>query len=164
MSFEPLLIQKWIYETLKDDATLQTLIGGNFAPNYQVGVYSEIAPEKDPVTQAVPQYPYVVFSRSGSDITDEAATDGRGWIECKNKKSHHISRYGNPVAMIGMTFSVESKYRKGFPNKIVRGKIAGAVGATDWDDAACGVAFEEQPIKKAGTAKVSSNKKGVNVL
>ena len=76
MSFEPLLIQKWIYETLKDDATLQTLIGCNFAPNYQVGVYSEIAPEKDPVTQAVPQYPYVVFSRSGSDITDEAAMCG----------------------------------------------------------------------------------------
>jgi hypothetical protein len=71
MSFEPLLIQKWIFDTLVADNTLQTLLAGNRAPNYQRGIYSEIAPEKDPVSQFIPQYPYVVFSRSGSDITDE---------------------------------------------------------------------------------------------
>ena len=76
MSFEPLLIQKWIFDTLVADQTLQTLLGSNKAPNYQRGIYSEIAPEKDPVSQKVPQYPYVVFSRNGSDITDEFALCG----------------------------------------------------------------------------------------
>lgn len=71
MSFEPLIIQKWIYDTLVADQTLQTLLSGTQAPNYQRGIYSEIAPEKDPVSGFIPQYPYVVFSRNGSDITDE---------------------------------------------------------------------------------------------
>ena len=71
MSFEPLIIQKWIFDTLVADQTLQTLLANPTAPNYQRGIYSEIAPEKDPVSQKVPQYPYVVFSRNGSDITDE---------------------------------------------------------------------------------------------
>ena len=71
MSFEPLEIQKWIFDTLVNDVTLQTLLAGVKAPNYQTGVYSEIAPEKDPVSGYIPQYPYVVFSRNGSDITDE---------------------------------------------------------------------------------------------
>ena len=76
MSFEPLLIQKWIFDTLVADQTLQTLLANPAAPNYQRGIYSEIAPEKDPVSQKVPQYPYVVFSRNGSDITDEFALCG----------------------------------------------------------------------------------------
>jgi len=76
MSFEPLIIQKWIFDTLVADQTLQTLLAGNKAPNYQRGIYSEIAPEKDPVSSVIPQYPYVVFSRSGSDITDEFALCG----------------------------------------------------------------------------------------
>lgn len=76
MSFEPLLIQKWIFDTLVADQTLQTLLANPTAPNYQRGIYSEIAPEKDPVSQKVPQYPYVVFSRNGSDNTDEFALCG----------------------------------------------------------------------------------------
>ena len=76
MSFEPLIIQKWIFDTLVADSTLQTLLAGNKAPNYQRGIYSEIAPEKDPVSQSIPQYPYVVFARNGSDITDEFALCG----------------------------------------------------------------------------------------
>lgn len=71
MSFEPLIIQKWIYDTLVGDNTLQTLLANPTAPNYQRGIYSEFAPEKDPISQKVPQLPYVVFSRNGSDITDE---------------------------------------------------------------------------------------------
>lgn len=71
MSFEPLIIQKWIYDTLVNDNTLQTLLANPTAPNYQRGIYSEFAPEKDPISQKVPQLPYVVFSRNGSDITDE---------------------------------------------------------------------------------------------
>ena len=34
MSFEPLIIQKWIFDTLVADQTLQTLLAGNKAPNY----------------------------------------------------------------------------------------------------------------------------------
>lgn len=75
MSFEPLLIQKWIYETLRDDLTLQTLLAGSTAPYYQVGVYSELAPEKDPVSNSMPQLPYVVFSNAGN-IGDETVMCG----------------------------------------------------------------------------------------
>lgn len=71
MSFEPLIIQKWIYDTLVNDNTLQTLLANPTAPNYQRGIYSEFAPEKDPISQKMPQLPYIVFSRNGSDITDE---------------------------------------------------------------------------------------------
>jgi hypothetical protein len=76
MSFEPLIIQKWIFDTLVADQTLQTLLAGNKAPNYQRGIYSEIAPEKDPVSGVIPQYPYIVFARNGSDNTDEFALCG----------------------------------------------------------------------------------------
>jgi hypothetical protein len=76
MSFEPLIIQKWIFDTLVADQTLQTLLANPTAPNYQRGIYSEIAPEKDPVSQSIPQLPYVVFARSGSDVTDEFALCG----------------------------------------------------------------------------------------
>jgi len=76
MSFEPLVISKWIYDTLSADNTLAILLAGSKAPNYQQGIYNEIAPEKDAVSQKMPQLPYVVFSRSGSDINDESALCG----------------------------------------------------------------------------------------
>lgn len=76
MSFEPLIISKWIYDTLSADNTLATLLAGAKAPNYQQGVYNEIAPEKDAISQKMPQLPYIVFNRAGSDITDENALCG----------------------------------------------------------------------------------------
>jgi len=76
MSFEPLVISKWIYDTLSTDDTLAAYLSGSKAPYYQQGVYLEVAPEKDPRTQQMPQLPYIVFSRSGSDITDESALCG----------------------------------------------------------------------------------------
>lgn len=76
MAFEPLIIQKWIYDTLSSDATLASLLAGKKAAFYQRGVYSEVAPEKDSVSQKMPQLPYVVFSRAGSDINDEATLCG----------------------------------------------------------------------------------------
>ena len=45
MSFEPLIIQKWIYDTLSADSTLAGLLAGGKAKNYQQGIYAEIAPE-----------------------------------------------------------------------------------------------------------------------
>ena len=77
MSFEPLYIQKWIYDTLVNDATLQRLLSFTQAPNYQVGVYSEIAPEKDPVSGYIPQLPYIVFSNAGNLGDDTVLCGGR---------------------------------------------------------------------------------------
>jgi hypothetical protein len=76
MAFEPLLIQKWIYDTLSSDSTLASLLAGGKAAFYQQGISSVVAPEKDSVSQKMPQLPYVVFSRAGSDINDEAAICG----------------------------------------------------------------------------------------
>jgi hypothetical protein len=76
MSFEPLIISKWIYDTLGADNTLAILLAGSKAPNYQQGVYLEVAPEKDPISQQMPQLPYVVFQRVGSEGSDETALCG----------------------------------------------------------------------------------------
>lgn len=64
------------------------------------------------------------------EVTDGAATDGNGYIECRNKKSHHINRYGNPMGMIGCTFTVCPKYRERFPYSLVKGRIVGVVKQT----------------------------------
>ena len=77
MSFEPLYIQKWIYQTLQGDLTLQTLLAGSQAPNYQINVYGELAPEKDPITQEIPQLPYIVFSNVGNLGDDTVLCGGR---------------------------------------------------------------------------------------
>lgn len=61
------------------------------------------------------------------EVTDGAITDGNGWIECRNKKSHHINRFGNPIAMIGYSFTVVKEYKKKFPYKIKKGKIVAVV-------------------------------------
>ena len=76
MAFEPLIIQKWIYSTLSADSTLAGLLAGSRAKNYQQGIYNEVAPEKDAVSGRMPQLPYIVFSRAGSDINDEVALCG----------------------------------------------------------------------------------------
>jgi len=76
MSFEPLIISKWIYDTLSTDDTLAALLSGSKAPYYQQGIYLEVAPEKDPRTQLMPQLPYVVYSRLGSDGSDQTVLCG----------------------------------------------------------------------------------------
>jgi len=76
--FEPLVIENWLYSTLKSDSTLQSLLASinNKAPNYQIGVYSTMAPEKDPFSKKTPQTPYVVFNFIGSAQEDEQAVCG----------------------------------------------------------------------------------------
>ena len=80
MSFEPLVIQKWIYDTLSADSTLASLLAGSRAKNYQQGIYSEIAPEKDALSQRMPQLPYIVFSRAGSDASDQFVICGGRYL------------------------------------------------------------------------------------
>lgn len=78
MAFEPLIIENWIYSTLKADNTLMGLLAGvnNKSPNFQIGIYSTMAPEKDPFSKKLPQLPYVVFNRAGSLEDDEEAMCG----------------------------------------------------------------------------------------
>ena len=80
MSFEPLIIQKWIYDTLSADSTLAGLLAGSKAKNYQQGIYAEIAPEKDAVSGRMPQLPYIVFSRAGSDSSDQFVICGGRYL------------------------------------------------------------------------------------
>lgn len=80
MSFEPLVIQKWIYDTLSADSTLAGLLAGNRAKNYQQGIYAEIAPEKDAISGKMPQLPYIVFSRAGSDASDQFSICGGRYL------------------------------------------------------------------------------------
>jgi len=80
MSFEPLIIQKWIYDTLIADVTLNRLLAVDKAAFYQRGIYSEVAPEKDPVSLKMPQLPYIVFSRAGSDASDQFVICGGRYL------------------------------------------------------------------------------------
>jgi hypothetical protein len=80
MTFEPLVIQKWIYDTLSADSTLAGLLAGQKAKNYQQGIYAEIAPEKDAISQKMPQLPYIVFSRAGSDASDQFVMCGARYL------------------------------------------------------------------------------------
>jgi hypothetical protein len=80
MIFEPLVIQKWIYDTLSTDSTLAGLLAGQKAKNYQQGIYAEIAPEKDAISQKMPQLPYIVFSRAGSDSSDQFVICGARYL------------------------------------------------------------------------------------
>jgi hypothetical protein len=80
--FEPLVIESWIYSTLKSDNTLQGLLAAvnNKSPNFQIGVYSTLAPEKDPFSKKMPQTPYIVFNRDGSASDDEDAICGGSFL------------------------------------------------------------------------------------
>lgn len=67
MAFEILEIENWIYDTLYNDSTLQTLLAklANSVKNYQQGIYTYIAPEKDPISGKTPLLPYIVIQKSG---------------------------------------------------------------------------------------------------
>ena len=70
-----------------------------------------------------------------SDITTDATDgQGQGWINCKGRSRHHVKKYGNPMFMIGRTFTVVEKYSDNFPFEIVQGVIESVVrrfGSTD---------------------------------
>jgi hypothetical protein len=76
MAFEPLIIQKWIYDTLKSDSTLSALMSVGNAPGYQQGIYNTFAPEKDAISGKMPQLPYIVFRRNGSSGNDATVLCG----------------------------------------------------------------------------------------
>lgn len=63
MAIEYATIDQWIFDTLSNDATLADLLAiDNRPPNYQLGVYNMVAPQKDAVSKRPPLCPYVVFT------------------------------------------------------------------------------------------------------
>ena len=73
MAYEPRVIDDWIYDTLKADATLAGLLAvDNRAPNYQQGVYNTVAPQVDPVSNKAPQVPFVVFALDSAGADEHA--------------------------------------------------------------------------------------------
>ena len=70
-----------------------------------------------------------------AETTDCDARDANGWMVCRNISSHHIPRYGNPIAMIGSSFTVYPQYRKSkFPYRIVKGCVIAVVRKPGEDD------------------------------
>jgi len=82
MAFEPLAIEQWIYTTLKNDSTLQTELAkvNGAVKNYQIGVYSTLAPERDPVSKITPQTPFIIFARNGSEGVDDPVLCGDTYV------------------------------------------------------------------------------------
>ena len=82
MAIEVLEIENWIYTTLKNDSSLATALAtaAGRAKDYQIGIYGHLAPEKDPISKKTPQLPFVVFSRVGSDRSDEEVLCGATYL------------------------------------------------------------------------------------
>lgn len=78
MAFETFNIENWLYTTLHNDSTLNTLLAkaADHAKNFQIGVYAYVAPEIDPVSKITPVLPYIVFQRNGSNQKDELSLCG----------------------------------------------------------------------------------------
>lgn len=62
-----------------------------------------------------------------SEVTDSGVTDHNGFVTCKSRKTHHINFFGNPVHMIGRTFTVKSNRAEKFGFDMRKGKIAAVV-------------------------------------
>lgn len=72
MSNEISVISQWIYQTLQNDDTLQTLLCNDNQPlRYQQGIYADLAPQVDPVSGTTPQLPYIIFM-VGDQSTDKS--------------------------------------------------------------------------------------------
>lgn len=73
---EQLQVEQWMYSTLTGDATLSGLLSPENSPDsFQMGVYSVVAPDIDPISGVRPEVPFVVFALdSGTD--NERSLDG----------------------------------------------------------------------------------------
>jgi hypothetical protein len=74
MAFEILEVENWMYDTLYNDSTLQTLLAklANSVKNYQQGIYTYIAPEKDPISGKSPLLPYIVIQKTGGSSDEKS--------------------------------------------------------------------------------------------
>ena len=77
MAFEPIIIEEWIHDTLTADATLTGYLAINSkVPGYQKGIYLHIAPDQDPVSNKIPDVPYIVVNHIGNYKTDDIVLCG----------------------------------------------------------------------------------------
>lgn len=77
MAFEPIIIEEWIHDTLTADATLKGYLAiDSKVPGYQKGIYLHIAPDQDPVSNKIPEVPYIVASHIGNYKIDDVVLCG----------------------------------------------------------------------------------------
>lgn len=78
MAVEWFQVSQWVYETLTGDATLQELLAGDGrVPGHQQGIYMEMAPQVDPISQRAPVVPLVVVSLISSGVDERALCGNR---------------------------------------------------------------------------------------
>ena len=78
MSVEWFDISQWLYTTLTGDATLSELLAGDGrVPGHQQGIYMEMAPQVDPVSQRAPVVPLVVIQLASGGVDERALCGNR---------------------------------------------------------------------------------------
>jgi hypothetical protein len=71
MAIEWVDVMSWIYQTLESDDELAVLLAiDTKTPRCQQGVYSEMAPQVDPISRKSPIAPYIVMSLADGGIDD----------------------------------------------------------------------------------------------
>jgi hypothetical protein len=99
MSYEPSVIENWIYDTLKADATLSDLLAPDNKPaGYQQGIYNAIAPQVDPVSRKAPAVPYVVFTLDSATADETALCGSRAF----SRPSYRVTVWDNQTGAISM--------------------------------------------------------------
>lgn len=99
MAYEPAVIENWIYDTLKADATLADLLAPDNKPaNYQQGVYNTLAPQVDPVSRKAPQVPYVVFTIDSAGSDETALCGSRVF----SRPSYRVTVWDNQTGAVSM--------------------------------------------------------------
>jgi hypothetical protein len=77
MAFEPIILEEWIHDTLTADTTLKGYLAiDSKVPGYQKGIYLHIAPDQDPVSNKIPDVPYIVVSHIGNYKVDDIVLCG----------------------------------------------------------------------------------------
>lgn len=78
MAVEWFDVSQWLYQTLTADTTLQELMAGDGrVPGHQQGIYMEMAPQVDPISQRAPVVPLVVVSLVSSGVDERALCGNR---------------------------------------------------------------------------------------
>lgn len=77
MAFEPIIIEEWIHDTLTADTTLKGYLAiDSKVPGYQKGIYLHMAPDQDPVSNKIPDVPYIVVNHIGNYKVDDIVLCG----------------------------------------------------------------------------------------
>jgi len=73
MAIEWVDVISWIYQTLSEDSVLQDLIAGTSkVRGYQQGVYTDMAPQVDPISGKSPLAPFVIVSLADGGVDERS--------------------------------------------------------------------------------------------